>query len=466
MIRQKKDNGYSYFELQIPANLRTWRYFLEGNYRVIVTSLLLFLIFFGMFSGNVIIFNFVIRFRYLVVIFLFWSFLVRIDSRVATVSALFLFGLCSVFLMIRDEPRATLFALNAFSFLVIGVFLKLVENVQGYRVPARGQMTPAKERSALLGSGFMVGGESEPVLSSRKIGSQETAVAGNGQDGLLDDRRPKPRTMIRTQKQRLRLRSASIASLIVAGAGLIFLSWSHLGPLATGTKRISQSRAPLKKVVKTRISESKKPSKATLEPETREIDKSRIKVDILNGNGMKGEAARVADFLKQSGFDTEKVDNARSYNYPQTELQYKEGRKDFAELVAKTLSQYYPTVLKPMSEGGHSSDVVVVLGKDRKTQIATQTPIDKSSTSVDVLNGNGVKGSAKKIANDLKTNGFKIQKVSDAGRFDHAQTIIQFRPGKKEIAEQIAEEIQPEYSAILKEDTRIPADIAVVLGKK
>jgi hypothetical protein len=77
-----------------------------------------------------------------------------------------------------------------------------------------------------------------------------------------------------------------------------------------------------------------------------EIDKSKIKVDALNSCGVSGEAARMADILRQAGFNVQKVENADSCNYAQTELRYKKGRDEAANLLAKDLSQYYPAALK------------------------------------------------------------------------------------------------------------------------
>ncbi len=42
------------------------------------------------------------------------------------------------------------------------------------------------------------------------------------------------------------------------------------------------------------------------------------RIEVLNGCGITGAAGVVADFLRDKGFDVKNIDNAPSWNYPQT----------------------------------------------------------------------------------------------------------------------------------------------------
>ncbi len=61
------------------------------------------------------------------------------------------------------------------------------------------------------------------------------------------------------------------------------------------------------------------------------------------------------------------------------------------------------------------------------TQFSTPTPkpqLIKSEWSFEVLNGSGVRGAAKKLADQLKDLGYQVVKVANADRDDYAKTQI------------------------------------------
>ncbi|NLZ53894.1 MAG: LCP family protein [Thermoanaerobacteraceae bacterium] len=61
------------------------------------------------------------------------------------------------------------------------------------------------------------------------------------------------------------------------------------------------------------------------------------------------------------------------------------------------------------------------------------------SIKVAVLNGNGEKGIASKVASKLESQGFKVVNVANADSFDYETTTIIYPSGKKSDAEKIAE---------------------------
>ncbi len=192
--------------------------------------------------------------------------------------------------------------------------------------------------------------------------------------------------------------------------------------------------------------------------ETTKVDKAAVQIDVLNGNGLKGESAAIATVLRQSGWAILNVTNADNYDYAQTVLRYKAGFDNAAKVVAKEISQFYPSVAEQALKADSKADIVIVLGKDKK--------VTKSSVGIRILNGNGKKGSAQEIAEILKKNGFQVKETKNADKFDYPESVISYKPGQKDAAQSIAKQIANKYSANLKEDASLDLDVVILLGLK
>lgn len=84
-------------------------------------------------------------------------------------------------------------------------------------------------------------------------------------------------------------------------------------------------------------------------------------VDVLNGNGRRGEARTVASHLRQEGFRVEEISNAERYDYPLTLVIDRMDDADRAQAVARALGDV-PVVLQ---RGDPSvCELTVVLGHD------------------------------------------------------------------------------------------------------
>jgi len=243
----------------------------------------------------------------------------------------------------------------------------------------------------------------------------------------------------------------------IIGVGLIFAVGYLIGAQNIPFFGSRESRAL--RDASTKKKQDKKPEKK--EEAAIQIDKASIKIDVLNGNGIPGESAAIANVLKQSGFNVLKAENADNHNYSQTLLRCKPGSDDAAKLVAKDISTFYPALVKQDLQEDSESDIVVVLGKDKKA-----APADRGSVNIRILNGNGKRGSAQEIAEILKKNGFQIKETRNADKFDYPETVISYKPGQKDLAKQIAKDIAGKYTANLKEDASLDIDIAILLGLK
>jgi hypothetical protein len=88
-----------------------------------------------------------------------------------------------------------------------------------------------------------------------------------------------------------------------------------------------------------------------------------IRVQVLNGSGEGGVAAKVALFLREGGFHVVQVDNADRQDYFATLVVARRADPAAARAVAHYLGS--PPVIR-QAWGSDVADVTVVLGSDRR----------------------------------------------------------------------------------------------------
>ncbi|GFP21857.1 hypothetical protein HKBW3S06_01083, partial [Candidatus Hakubella thermalkaliphila] len=367
-------------------------------------------------------------------------------SRVSIGIALFLLALCPILLIMGDNYKAESAANVAYAFLAMGVFFQLIELFRERRVSVEGEEsgTPVPEP----GIAPKVG-EISQRLSSRTIVGRRRA------------------------RRRFLIGLVALITVVSLGGGIYLAGrWFFVGGKAQEVAPEVTTKAepaPPTKVEKAPEAKPSPPPKVERAPEAKpslEIDKSKIKIQVLNGNGVAGEAARIADVLKGSGFDIQAIADADYDAYPHTFIRHKPGQGDIANAVAQEIEKFYPALLYPNLSPDADIDIVLILGRDKKGGLVSEPVVDKSKARIDVLNGNGIAGSAREIADLLKRNGFNISYIGDADRYDYAQTVIRYRSGNKDVAQLVADEIKPKYSAILEEEPLLDVDIVVVLGNR
>lgn len=94
---------------------------------------------------------------------------------------------------------------------------------------------------------------------------------------------------------------------------------------------------------------------------TTSLDKTLIKVSILNGNGIKGSAAGVKTALETAGYTISNLSNAKVFTYTNTKIYHKTGKSDYAKDIKKTLSDRTVEIEESNSIAG-SYDLVIVVG--------------------------------------------------------------------------------------------------------
>lgn len=95
------------------------------------------------------------------------------------------------------------------------------------------------------------------------------------------------------------------------------------------------------------------------------LKRSELKIKVLNGIGVPGEAGKVADFLEEQGYLNVKTGNADNYDYQKITIQIKDAKKDFAALLINDLKSDYAVNEKITSLSADDSfDAVLILGKE------------------------------------------------------------------------------------------------------
>ncbi|MDI6821515.1 MAG: LytR C-terminal domain-containing protein [Actinomycetota bacterium] len=486
--------------------------FVKVNYDYVLTSLLVGGILFTAFFGNISIFGFVIRLRYLLILYFIFCWIYKLDYRFSVVIALPLLLCCSLFLMFGDVSRASLIGKSAYVFLGVGVFLWLLEYAKEKRISeilvelatalllllccpiflmvgdaskARLVGMLAYAFFALVAASLLIeyAKENEVFVKCRKTLAKITSASFRilSPEKLLEKpavateavqtipHKVRPRVMAKRLTRKVKIRA--LAGVII----LFFLVCLIGGAYATGrlwfTKkvhRVATSPMIAKKPQKESIKAAAKAPKTPEAKVTLEIDKSKVKIDVLNGNGVRGEATSIASKLSESGFSIQTIGDAGYDAYPRTVIRHKPGQESVANLVAKEIEEFYPALLYPNLSPDLDIDIALILGRDRKGGLpaVAEPVVDKSKARIDVLNGNGITGSAKEIADLLRRNGFNIRNIRNADSYDYAQTIIRYRSANEDVAQLVADQIKGKYSAILKKDSSIQTDIIVILGRR
>jgi tetratricopeptide (TPR) repeat protein len=89
---------------------------------------------------------------------------------------------------------------------------------------------------------------------------------------------------------------------------------------------------------------------------------ARVRLELSNGNGIKGAAARLQRWLTAEGLPAERLSNHQPYTQQLTVIQYRDGQEQAARRVAESMPAAAKTDSGPTR--GLRSDVRVVLGRD------------------------------------------------------------------------------------------------------
>ena len=101
---------------------------------------------------------------------------------------------------------------------------------------------------------------------------------------------------------------------------------------------------------------------------------SRIRVEVLNGAGDPGAAARITEVLRTAGFDVKTYGNAARYDYEQTVVLDRSGRPGAAGAVAAALRG---AEIREELDSELYLDATVILGDDWRALVEVESPTDE-----------------------------------------------------------------------------------------
>ena len=109
--------------------------------------------------------------------------------------------------------------------------------------------------------------------------------------------------------------------------------------------------------------ETTTPTETKPETAAETIDKAKISIQVLNGNGIAGDAAKVKATLEKDGWTVKNVGNANSFKYDNTLVYYKTGQEEAGKEVGDTLKSAGKQTGIQESKSLKAYDVQVVTGK-------------------------------------------------------------------------------------------------------
>ena len=100
----------------------------------------------------------------------------------------------------------------------------------------------------------------------------------------------------------------------------------------------------------------------------------RVRVEVLNGAGDPGAAARITEALRTAGFDVKTYGNAARYDYEQTIVLDRSGRPGAAGAVSAALRG---AEIREDLDSELYLDATVILGDDWRTLVEGESPTDE-----------------------------------------------------------------------------------------
>lgn len=99
---------------------------------------------------------------------------------------------------------------------------------------------------------------------------------------------------------------------------------------------------------------------------TVEVDRKTVKVRVLNGTGVAGQANGVKSILESKGYIGVTTGNADTYNYTQSVVQTKKEKAFLEGVILEDIKASIASAQTSELEASDSADVVIIIGKDVK----------------------------------------------------------------------------------------------------
>jgi hypothetical protein len=183
-------------------------------------------------------------------------------------------------------------------------------------------------------------------------------------------------------------------------------------------------------------------------------------IEIVNGNGINGFARKMENYLKEKGYHIRNVRNAEHFNHQETKIYFHNNLKGSARSLSKELPG--ENLISDSNLICHDEKLIrILLGKD---MIKGLNEVEHGY-QIEISNGNGINGAAKKMAEYLKGKGFPVDLLTNADHFNYEATLILFGKGQMSNAQKLFEILPEGHHANMTEMDQEAQRIRLLLGK-
>lgn len=139
---------------------------------------------------------------------------------------------------------------------------------------------------------------------------------------------------------------------------------NKITPTPTVAEKITNTPTPEISVTPTeKPTPTAKPTTNPIDEESG-LDRSKLDVEVQNGSGVVGAAGKVADILRNLGYNIIGTGNADNFDYTGATIMVKSGSSDYGDLLKSDLENNY-TVSSTSNDlsASVSADAIVIIGK-------------------------------------------------------------------------------------------------------
>lgn len=185
-----------------------------------------------------------------------------------------------------------------------------------------------------------------------------------------------------------------------------------------------------------------------------------VDLELVNGNGVTGFAKKMAKYLREKGYRIINIKNGDHYNYKETRIYFHKNLKEDAWLLSRQLLGE-----KVISDNNmiyyNEKHIRVLLGKD----MVTQNYGEDKKYRLEISNGNGVNGAAKRMAEYLRRMGIPVYWLTNADHFNYEATRIFFGKGRLNQAQALLKILPNRHQASLVGIDQNTDRVRLLLGK-
>ena len=191
--------------------------------------------------------------------------------------------------------------------------------------------------------------------------------------------------------------------------------------------------------------------------QTPQVSSDVVEIVLVNGNGINGFAKKTGIYLKEKGYRIRNLQNADHFNYKETKIYFHKNLKENAFLLSEQLPG--DKVVSDTHMIYHNEKYIrVLLGKDMVHWAGQEYQIE-------ISNGNGVNGAAKRMSVYLRGKGFPVNRLTNADHFNHEVTRIFFGKDQLNLAQALMETLPDGHQASLVEMDQDARKIRLLIGK-